>query len=45
MRFDVSSINTLYEHASPTNGMFKDVIGTVKYVDINNKEYETLVMS
>ncbi len=45
MRFDVYSINTLYEHAIPTNGAFSDTIGTVKFTDINNKEYETLVMT
>ena len=45
MRLDVNSINTLYEYAAPTRGEFREVIGTVKFVDINNKEYETLIMT
>jgi hypothetical protein len=45
MRFDVDSINTLYEYAVPSNGSFRSHIGYINYETPDGVKYKTLIMT
>ena len=45
MRFDVTSINTLYEYAIPSNGSFRAHIGYINYETPDGFTYKTLIMT